>query len=51
MSILVLPIYTDVCEHWILGVLFRALLKNHRHITRVGLEPTTDAILEQCLTN
>ena len=25
--------------------------KNHRHITQVGFEPTTFAILEQCHTN
>ena len=25
--------------------------KNHRHITRVGWEPTTFTILEQCQTN
>ena len=34
------------------SVLSRALRKKHyRYITRMGFEPTTFAVLEQCLTN
>ena len=43
--------YTDVCEHCILSTFQSPVNKYHRHVTRVGFEPTTLAILEQCLTN
>ena len=43
--------YTDVCLHCILGTFPSPEKKYHRHVTRVRFEPTTLAILEQCLTN
>ena len=39
MTALYTRYFPESCEH------------SHRHITRVGFEPTTLAILEQCLTN
>ena len=44
--------YTDVCKHCILSTFPSPVKKkNHRHITLVGFEPVTFAILGQCLTN
>ena len=44
--------YIDVCYHsTILGTFPESCEKHHRHVTRVGFEPTTLAILEQFHTN
>ena len=39
--------YTDVCNHCILSTYLSSVEKNHRHITRLGFEPLTFAMLEQ----
>ena len=43
-------LYTLMCVSTVHSVLYRVLWKK-RHITWVGLEPTTCVVLEQCLTN
>ena len=49
--ILVSPIYTNECKRCILGTFPSSVNKIHRHITWVGFELKTFAILEQCLAN
>ena len=48
---LVLPIYTNVCNHCILGIFPSSVKKIPGILLGVGFKPTTVAILEQCLTN